>query len=146
MHTGIQPRQVQHDYSRHLHRHVTFDIYLPPDYESEPERHYPLLLFNDGQWLTDRYAQRSDRMRAWLSRLPQQKLVIVELGAGGSIPTVRLFGEQVMYVRDALLVRINPREPEVPADGRAVSIARGARDALSAIDAVLETLRGPAST
>ncbi|MCK6693877.1 MAG: esterase family protein [Thermoanaerobaculia bacterium] len=49
MHTGIQPRQVQHDYSRHLHRHVTFDIYLPPDYEAEPERHYPLLLFNDGQ-------------------------------------------------------------------------------------------------
>lgn len=105
-----------------------------------------ILMFNDGQWLTDRYAQRSDRMRAWLSRLPQQKLVIVELGAGGSIPTVRLFGEQVMYVRDALLVRINPREPEVPADGRAVRIARGARDALSAIDAVLETLRGPAST
>lgn len=46
---GIQPRQVRHDYSRFLHRHVTFDIYLPPCYPTDQHRQYPLLLFNDGQ-------------------------------------------------------------------------------------------------
>ena len=102
-----------------------------------------ILMFNDGEWLTDRYAQRSDRMRAWLARLPQKKLVVVELGAGLGIPTVRLFGEQVMYVRDACLVRINPREAEVPSDGNALRVASGAQAALAAIDAVIETLRGP---
>ena len=105
-----------------------------------------ILMFNDGEWLTDRYAQRSDRMRAWLARLPQNKLVIVELGAGLSIPTVRLFGEQVMYVREATLVRINPREPEVPRDGQALGLAGGAHATLAAIAAVIETLRDPAST
>ena len=49
MDSGISPRQVQHDYSRFLHRHVTFDIYLPPGYNTETDRYYPLLLFNDGQ-------------------------------------------------------------------------------------------------
>jgi NAD-dependent SIR2 family protein deacetylase len=102
-----------------------------------------ILMFNDGEWLTDRYAQRSDRMRAWLARLPQRGLVIVELGAGLSIPTVRLFGEQVMYLRDAFLARINPREPEIPSDGRAACLAGGARVTLTAIDAVIERLRGP---
>lgn len=101
-----------------------------------------ILMFSDGMWLTDRYAQRSDRMRGWLARVPQKKLVIVELGAGLGIPTVRLFGEQVMYVREACLLRVNPREPEVPSDGNALSLASGARAALSALDAVLETLRG----
>lgn len=49
MNKGIQPRQVQHDYSRHLHRHVIFDVYLPPGYETDHDRHFPLILFNDGQ-------------------------------------------------------------------------------------------------
>ncbi|MCC6460207.1 MAG: esterase family protein [Saprospiraceae bacterium] len=49
MNAGIMPRQVQHDYSRFLHRHVTFDVYLPPDYAAAGSSPYPLLLFNDGQ-------------------------------------------------------------------------------------------------
>ena len=47
--TTIRPREIRREYSRHLHRHVDFDVYLPPDYQSDPGRHYPLLLFNDGQ-------------------------------------------------------------------------------------------------
>ena len=105
-----------------------------------------ILMFNDGEWLTDRYAHSSDRMRGWLSRLPAGKLVVVELGAGLGIPTVRLFGEQVMYVKGATLIRINPREPEVPSDGEAISLPGGARETLAALAALLAArLRPPTS-
>jgi NAD-dependent SIR2 family protein deacetylase len=105
-----------------------------------------ILMFNDGEWLTDRYAQRSDRMRAWLAGLPQRKLVILELGAGLGIPTVRLFGEQVMYVREATLVRVNPRESEVPSDGSAISLPGGACETLLALAALVESCLSPAPT
>ncbi|HNN92316.1 MAG TPA: Sir2 family NAD-dependent protein deacetylase, partial [Pseudomonadota bacterium] len=105
-----------------------------------------ILMFNDGEWLTDRYAHSSDRMRGWLSKLPAGKLVVVELGAGLGIPTVRLFGEQVMYVKGATLIRINPREPEVPSDGEAISLPGGARETLAALaDLLAARLHSPTS-
>lgn len=104
-----------------------------------------ILMFNDGAWLTDRYARSSDRMRPWLAAMPSHKLVVVELGAGLGIPTVRLFGEQVMYVKQATLIRINPREPEVPSDGDAISLAGGARETLLALAALIASKPEPAA-
>lgn len=42
-------RQVRHFPSAVLEREVDFDVYLPPDYHFSRGRHYPLVLFNDGQ-------------------------------------------------------------------------------------------------
>ena len=54
--------------------------------------------------------------------------VVVEIGAGTAIPTVRWFGE----MRGTPLIRINPGEPEV-CTGQAVSLALGAHVGLQAI-------------
>lgn len=103
-----------------------------------------ILMFNDGEWLTERYARRSDRMRAWLGPMPPRCVAVVELGAGQAIPTVRMFGEQVMYARDATLIRVNPREADVPTsgagEGRAIGLSGGALATLRAIDTALQTL------
>lgn len=42
-------RQIRHFQSRILDREVDFDVYLPPDYHLSARKHYPLVLFNDGQ-------------------------------------------------------------------------------------------------
>lgn len=42
-------RQIRHFYSVLLGREVSFDIYLPPDYNRARDQYYPLLLINDGQ-------------------------------------------------------------------------------------------------
>lgn len=42
-------RQIRHFQSFALGREVEFDVYLPPDYHLSTGRHYPLVLFNDGQ-------------------------------------------------------------------------------------------------
>jgi hypothetical protein len=58
--------------------------------------------------------------------------VVVECGAGTAIPTVRLACEDIARRHDATLIRINPREPEVPEDQ--ISLPMGAYDALRALD------------
>jgi hypothetical protein len=61
-----------------------------------------------------------------------EKLVVVEMGAGIAVPTVRYQGEQLVRERNARLVRINPRDPEVP-EGE-ISLSMGALEALRAIE------------
>ncbi|WP_085316868.1 SIR2 family NAD-dependent protein deacylase [Derxia lacustris] len=88
-----------------------------------------ILMFGDDGWIADRSTAQRSRLLRWLAGT--RRPVVIELGAGTAIPSVRLLGEQV--ARDGLgLVRINPREPAVqhPAD---VAIAAGALAALTAL-------------
>ena len=62
--------------------------------------------------------------------------VVIELGAGTAVPSVRHFSQFIVRQHGGRLVRINLREPEV--DGRNdVGLAIGALDALKEIAAVL---------
>jgi hypothetical protein len=65
--------------------------------------------------------------------------VVVELGAGTGVPTVRLTSERMVSRLGATLARVNPREPHVPRDQ--VSLPCGALTALEAVDAAIH---GPA--
>ncbi len=82
-----------------------------------------VLMFNDGAWLDERTEAQYDRFEAWLARV--RRLVVIELGAGTDLPSVRRMCES----RRAPLVRINPREPQV-ASTRDVGIPAGALEAL----------------
>lgn len=42
-------RQIRHFDSPALAREMDFDVYLPPDYHLSRHRHFPLIIFNDGQ-------------------------------------------------------------------------------------------------
>lgn len=92
-----------------------------------------ILMFGDGDWVPDRSQAQLDALRTWQAR--QSDLVVVELGAGQAIPTVRWHAESAS-VDTGALVRINPREPEIPGS-KGVSLAVGALAALRAIDARL---------
>lgn len=93
-----------------------------------------ILMFDDWNWLEQRSAAQATRQAAWLAGV--QRPVVIELGAGVAIPTVRHFSRRVMEMHGGSLVRINLREPAVhrPAD---VGIRMGALDALYAIDSAL---------
>lgn len=95
-----------------------------------------ILMFGDWGWDPSRSDEQRERLDAWLWRL-DSPLAIVELGAGRSIPTVRLAGERVAVRPGGTLIRVNPREPEIPASSRGVSLPLGALDALRKIDAGL---------
>jgi NAD-dependent SIR2 family protein deacetylase len=91
-----------------------------------------VLMFGDWHWIPGRTADQERRFSEWLSKAAGPKLVIVELGAGSAVPTVRMTSEQIASRSGATLVRINPREPQVR-HGH-FGIAANALEALEAID------------
>jgi NAD-dependent SIR2 family protein deacetylase len=95
-----------------------------------------VLMFGDWGWLSSRTEAQHERMAVWWSALPTEaEVVIVELGAGSAVPTVRLTSEPLATRNHTTLLRINPREPEVPAGQ--VGIAAGALATLAGIDELL---------
>lgn len=92
-----------------------------------------VLMFGDGQWDERRSNEQEAVFLEWYVRVREKKLAIVELGAGGAVPTVRNFCERIGADSRGPLIRINLREPEVPA-ARDVPIPLGAAQALREID------------
>lgn len=90
-----------------------------------------ILMFNDDGWVADREQAQSDRLRRWLAQVSRP--VVVELGAGAAVPTVRHFSHAVVQQLGGRLVRINLREPAVPT-GLDVGLPMGALAALQALD------------
>jgi len=93
-----------------------------------------LLMFDDFGWLSARYDTQRARLRDWLETV--RRPVVVELGAGTAIPSARNSSHAVLRHHGGRLVRINPREPQVPTP-KDVGVAMGALAALAAIDHAL---------
>ena len=92
-----------------------------------------ILMFGDYGWLEWRSRLQAGRLQDWLQRCTRP--VVVEVGAGTSIPSVWRFS-QATIERDGVLVRINPDTPGVPRS-LDVPIAGRAEATLTAIDEVL---------
>jgi NAD-dependent SIR2 family protein deacetylase len=88
-----------------------------------------ILMFGDFSWVPDRSQAQLDELAAW--RRTARDLVVVEVGAGQAVPTVRRYAELASAATGAL-IRINPREPEIR-HGRGVSIAAGALETIQAL-------------
>jgi hypothetical protein len=93
------------------------------------------MMFNDWDWLGYRQDAQHRRMARWLSDLSRP--VVVEIGAGIAIPSVRHFSHWVIQKFGGRLVRIDPREFTVPTR-LDVGIASGSLDALSEIDRAVQ--------
>lgn len=97
-----------------------------------------ILMFNDSDWLEARAEAQAARLEKWLARV--RRPVVVELGAGTAIPSVRHFSQRLVREFGARLVRINPRECEVPTR-QDVGLAAGALHALAEIDALMQPMK-----
>jgi NAD-dependent SIR2 family protein deacetylase len=91
-----------------------------------------ILMFGDSGWLEFRERIQDAALRQWLRRV--ERPVVIELGAGTSIPTVRMFGQQV----GGPMIRINLRESQVPRISD-IGLAVGALEGLQAIANALQT-------
>ncbi|HEX8704140.1 MAG TPA: Sir2 family NAD-dependent protein deacetylase [Myxococcaceae bacterium] len=95
-----------------------------------------ILMFGDWEWNASRTNEQQQRLNTWLKAVDPGSLVIIECGAGTAIPSVRNFSERAAALRHGTLIRINVREPEVPAGG--ISLPLRALEALSALSEELE--------
>ncbi|MFO1065485.1 MAG: Sir2 family NAD-dependent protein deacetylase [Pirellulales bacterium] len=102
-----------------------------------------ILMFNDGQWLSHRSDEQAGRFQTWLQLATDSNLVVIELGAGKAVTTIRSLSESLLRAgrqstqkdRSVTLIRINPRDPDGPPG--CVSISAGALEALTQLDHIL---------
>ncbi len=96
-----------------------------------------IMMFGDWSYTGDRTDQQLHRLNEWLNSLNGARLVVIEMGAGRAIPTVRRLSEQLIQEAGASLIRINVREPDVPR--LQIGLASPALATLQAIDAALRS-------
>ncbi len=91
-----------------------------------------ILMFSDFHWDTSCYSIQDNKLQKWLKKYGGNKLLIMEFGAGLTVPTVRFFCERTWRKYACNMIRINPQDSMVP-DG-AHSIAGGALKTLKLIN------------
>ncbi|SUO95327.1 SIR2 family NAD-dependent protein deacylase [Suttonella ornithocola] len=90
-----------------------------------------ILMFNDGKWLPHRMFDQEKRFSHWIREV--ENLVIIELGAGTVIPTVRNFSQSYSEHFKAPLVRINTTNEQVK-QAQDIGLPFGALEALQQMD------------
>lgn len=93
-----------------------------------------VFMFGDYDWVDRRSAAQGNSQDVWLSGVTRP--VVIELGAGSAIPTVRHFSQRMIHQFGGRLVRINPAECSVPTRWD-VGLRMGAADGLASIARVL---------
>ncbi len=89
-----------------------------------------ILMFNDWGWISNRTEMQMERLNKWYRKT--NRPVVLEIGAGVHVPTVRHASESF----NVPIIRINPDYPEVP-KSTDIGLALGALDALRLINARL---------
>ena len=97
-----------------------------------------ILMFDDYAWLAERTARQEERFRRFLAGQSGKRLVVVEMGAGTAVPTVRATCERLGALAKARVIRINPREPQIGPPH--LSLACGA---LAGVAGILERMEKP---
>lgn len=72
-----------------------------------------ILMFGDYSWLHQRTASQEDNFDAFLQQNQDGRLVVVEMGAGSAIPTIRNLSERLGQQQTNKVLRINPREAQI---------------------------------
>lgn len=93
-----------------------------------------ILMFGDYSWLHQRTAAQEENFDRFLQNNRNGRTVVIEMGAGSSIPTIRNLSERLG--QQARVIRINPREPQIGAPH--LSFASGAVEALTEIGNALK--------
>ena len=94
-----------------------------------------ILMFGDYSWLSDRTRGQEMRFDSFLTEHQHAPIVVIEMGAGTSIPTIRYMSERIGQRNAATVIRINPRDSHIA--GGHTSLPCGALEGLEGIDEFL---------
>ena len=91
-----------------------------------------ILMFGDWKWNPKRTLNQETKYEKWKIKNKGKKLLVIEIGAGNVIPTVRRESENIAKYYNGNLIRINPREFDVDLD-YAYSVPFGGFEGLKVI-------------
>ena len=93
-----------------------------------------ILMFGDWSWV-DTLRERKDKaLESFLAKTKQ--LLVIEIGAGTEVATVRSFSERIAKHTEATLIRINPRESQCELSGN-IGLPMAALAALQSMDELI---------
>ncbi len=94
-----------------------------------------VLMFGDWSWLSQNSETQRSNLISYLNRLKVEKAkpVIIEIGAGKAISTVRIKSEQLAQYFNAVLIRINPVDFHTPGEIKGIEIVAGALEGIRKI-------------
>ncbi len=93
-----------------------------------------VLMFGDDAWVDARERAQAHRVAPRLAAA--RRPLVIELGAGTAVPSVRMFSQHVLQRLHGRLLRINPRESRVPGQ-LDVGLDCGALAGLRAVNALV---------
>lgn len=98
-------------------------------------------MFGDNSWVTDRTDVQRKRFDIYIDSIGADPFVVIEIGSGLAVPTVRLQGEMLVSRKgsNGTLIRINPAEPEVDRSEKNISLKLKGLEALEKLDALLQS-------
>jgi NAD-dependent SIR2 family protein deacetylase len=94
-----------------------------------------ILMFGDWSWISDRTARQERSFDEFVAGCRERALVVIEMGAGTAIPTIRHISEELGRRNGATVIRINPREGQIAPPH--ISLPCGALEGLRGIAALL---------
>lgn len=92
-----------------------------------------IMMFGDWGFNEQRAFSQRAKLQSWLRKNVEDKIqiVIIEIGAGKDVATVRNFSDDIMNQYNARLIRINPRDYD--GEEGTIAIPLGAQEALEKI-------------
>jgi NAD-dependent SIR2 family protein deacetylase len=114
------------------------DLPTVPSFDKRVLARPNIYMFSDHEFIPDRTDAQYARYGSWLKAIPDDAhVVILEVGAGRGIPTIRRESEQVLKrFANGTLLRVNVGEPDLDkplSRGQFVSIAERGKKALELI-------------
>lgn len=91
-----------------------------------------ILMFGDYSWLPQRSHEQSDRFDNVIQNASGKNIVVVEVGAGTAVPSIRYTSERLGRRDNTTVIRINLRESQIA--GNHISIPMRGLEALKMID------------
>ena len=122
VHGTIHQLQCIHPCSQAIWKN---DEEIPIDFSTMRAQHIPrcincgatarpnILMFGDWSWIAERTRSQERLYDQFVTDRRDGRLVVVELGAGTAIPTIRHTSEQLGRYAAATVIRINPREAQI---------------------------------
>ncbi len=107
--------------------------YVPKCIHCDTTARPNILMFGDFSWLSERTDNQGNAFRHFLYQYRNEKMVVIEAGAGTAVPTIRRLSEHLGSLRNTTVVRINPRDPRIGFPH--ISLPCGALEGLRGIDA-----------
>jgi NAD-dependent SIR2 family protein deacetylase len=95
-----------------------------------------ILMFGDYSWVSKRSAIQEENFDDFLQHNSNNPMVVIEIGAGSAIPTIRHLSEKLGQQQKTQVIRINPREAQIRAPH--FSFSGGAVDVLTQIKNALK--------